>query len=305
MGVTFPDSYTARMASTDTLLFESGDLRIYPELGEIANIRGESARLGPVNAKVLLLLASRQGQVVTRAELLDGVWRNQVVSDDALTRCISDIRAELGRLSKNKFIETLPKRGYRWMVTVRESSAARESPTAGPEPAPVPAPRALLATTAAWLGRSVSYLTALILIASLGVWLIDRMLSPGPPIVALLPTRADAAERELAASIERQLSDYLLGLDQVAVLSRTAVESRPANPFPYFHYEFGARWLVESDLRKLAGTTVWTVVLVDARVGTVVFRTTSPVPHEAEASVGSIAPALRELAEYIDAEIRN
>lgn len=296
------------MAPDNTLLFESGDLVIYPEFGEVRNSRGESARLGPVNMKVLKLLVSRRGQVVSRSELFEEVWKNQVVSDDALTRCISDIRAQLGQLSCDEsYIETLPKRGYRWIADVRQTSAPRHPPVQQPiaeNPAKAPRPSWSFRRRAplAWAGRGLLYVAVLVLIASLGVWLMDEFARPGRPVIAVMPTQAEPSLHDLAASIEQQLSEYLIRLDQIDLLSRTAVESRPTNPFPYFYYEFGARWLIESDLRNLSGQTVLTVVLVDARAGIVLFHVTESITSDSGAAVSNIEPIFQPLEDFIKSQ---
>ena len=74
------------MASNSTQPLKTGDLSIYADTGEVRNSHGVSVRLGPVNMKILTLLASRAGDVVLRKDLFEGVWKNQTVSDDALTR---------------------------------------------------------------------------------------------------------------------------------------------------------------------------------------------------------------------------
>jgi DNA-binding winged helix-turn-helix (wHTH) protein len=91
--------------------------RFFPERGHVETEQG-CFRLGPVNMAVLTLLIEQQGQVVSRRALFDSVWKNQIVSDDVLTRSISDIRSQLSKYSKIKLIETLPKRGYRWLPDV-------------------------------------------------------------------------------------------------------------------------------------------------------------------------------------------
>ena len=295
------------MAPDDTLLFESGDLSICPERGEVGNSRGESARLGPVNMKVLTLLVSRPGKVVSRGELFETVWRNQAVSDDALTRCISDIRAQLSQLSeRDGYIETLPKRGYRWIADVRKVSAPpRSAAVASPvceSPAIAERPRRTFPqrTLLAWAGRGLAYLSALVLIATLAVWLMDYFARPGLPIVAVLPTQAGPSQLDLAANIEKRLSEYLIGLGQVDVLSRSAVDSRPSNPFPYFYYEFGARWLIESELRSLSEQTVLTIVLVDARTGIVLFQSAESITNGGRPAVSSIEQVFQPLEGFIE-----
>jgi DNA-binding winged helix-turn-helix (wHTH) protein len=107
--------------------YQCGDLRICPSLGTITSASGASVRLGPVNMRVLEALLAGAGDVVSRSDLFKAVWKNQVVSDDALTRCIADIRAELRTFSgQDNWIETLPKRGYRWLIEtdLRETSGS-------------------------------------------------------------------------------------------------------------------------------------------------------------------------------------
>jgi len=297
------------MMSNPPLLYESGDLRIYPERGEVSNSRGESARLGPVNMRVLTLLLSRHGQVVSRNEIFESVWKNQVVGDDVLTRCISDIRAELGRLSADDtHIETIPKRGYRWLAAVRASSTPVASPTEplsgpmAPRPAGVPRPqprRRLLR----WVGRGAAYVVAIVAIASVGVWLMDQLTGPAPAVIAVLPVPAESPELGLATSIEKALAEYLLQRDRVALLSRTAIESRPSNPFPYFHYEFGARWLVESELQHRGEEIIVTVALVDARSGVVLVQSTAPIEHDRTPTAATLEPIFGPLAEFIDSQL--
>ncbi len=104
---------------TDThYYYQTAGWRVYPNSGQVQ--RGnEALRLGPIPMQVLVVLLGKQGQVVTRNELFDQVWKNQVVSDDALTRCISDLRAMLGHHSTDSpLIQTLPKRGYCWLPAV-------------------------------------------------------------------------------------------------------------------------------------------------------------------------------------------
>jgi adenylate cyclase len=72
--------------------------------------------------QVLVLLSSKSGQVVTRAELEDAVWANVIVGPDALTNTIIKLRRALGDEAKNaRFIETIPKTGYRLIAQVREA----------------------------------------------------------------------------------------------------------------------------------------------------------------------------------------
>src|SRR3954462_3161017 len=68
-------------------------------------------RLRPKSFEVLLYLAERAGQTVTKDELIAGIWPNVTVSEESLTRCISDIRLAIGDHTQ-RMIKTLPKPGY-------------------------------------------------------------------------------------------------------------------------------------------------------------------------------------------------
>ncbi|MEE8289657.1 MAG: winged helix-turn-helix domain-containing protein [Nitrosomonadaceae bacterium] len=87
-------------------------------------------RVEPKAMRVLTLLASKAGQVVTRQELEDVVWENMVVGPDALTNTVIKLRHALGDDAKNaRIIETIPKTGYRLIALVREAEEGEiESP---------------------------------------------------------------------------------------------------------------------------------------------------------------------------------
>ena len=80
---------------------------------------GAEERLEPKAMDVLVELARHPGEVVTRNHLFDTVWAGTIVTDEVLSRCISLLRQQLGDDAKNpRFIQTIPRRGYRLMCTV-------------------------------------------------------------------------------------------------------------------------------------------------------------------------------------------
>jgi tetratricopeptide (TPR) repeat protein len=73
---------------------------------------------------VLVCLAERAGEVVSRDTLNQQVWGNVVVTDQAVTNCISELRHHLGDdRSAHRVIETIPKRGYRLAAPVQLAHA--------------------------------------------------------------------------------------------------------------------------------------------------------------------------------------
>jgi DNA-binding winged helix-turn-helix (wHTH) protein len=72
---------------------------------------------------VLRYLVEHAGQVVSKAELFEALWPDTVVSDGALTFCIVELRKALGDNAKRpQFIETVHRRGYRFIAPLSTSS---------------------------------------------------------------------------------------------------------------------------------------------------------------------------------------
>jgi TolB-like protein/DNA-binding winged helix-turn-helix (wHTH) protein/Tfp pilus assembly protein PilF len=96
--------------------FRLGDLRVDPQTGDVTG-PGRRVQLDPKVMGVLAMLAERAGQVVPREDLISRLWPGVVVTDDALSRCLYDLRQELaaagGSDEYRALVETLPKRGYR------------------------------------------------------------------------------------------------------------------------------------------------------------------------------------------------
>jgi len=101
-----------------TLKIKIGEWILYPSLNMLERDT-ETVQLEPKAVAVLEFLVRRDGEPVTRQELLDHVWVNSVVSDDALTQVIIKLRKALGDDSrKPDYIQTIPKRGYRLLASV-------------------------------------------------------------------------------------------------------------------------------------------------------------------------------------------
>ena len=100
--------------------FSLGSWKIEPLSGSVIGSSGETGHLEPKVMQVLVCLAENANQVVTREQLLDAVWRGSVGSDEQLTRAIGELRRALhDDPSHPQYIETVPKRGYRLIQTVR------------------------------------------------------------------------------------------------------------------------------------------------------------------------------------------
>jgi DNA-binding winged helix-turn-helix (wHTH) protein len=82
---------------------------------------------------MLEYLVERAGRLVTHGELLEALWPDSFVQPDVLKSHILDIRHVLGDDAKApKFIETHPRRGYRFIARVQKGGTAEPEPRAWP-----------------------------------------------------------------------------------------------------------------------------------------------------------------------------
>jgi len=102
--------------------FRLGAFEVTPARGEIA-CGGTIARVEPKVMAVLVALARRCGETVSRERLIEDVWQGRAVTDDALTRCISALR-RIFRDAHGVEIKALPKLGYVLTVATSPTVAA-------------------------------------------------------------------------------------------------------------------------------------------------------------------------------------
>lgn len=97
--------------------FEPASCRLWAGEAEV--------RLTRKPAEVLSLLVERAGQPVSRADLFASVWSGTVVSDDALTTCIQELRKALGDDARQpRYIETRHRYGYRFVAPLVDDTGA-------------------------------------------------------------------------------------------------------------------------------------------------------------------------------------
>lgn len=87
--------------------------------------------LRPKSFHVLEYLVENAGRLVAKEELIKAVWPNVIVTDESVTRCVSEVRSALDD-SKQQIIRTVPRRGYVLAVPVVAASASdQKTPFAG------------------------------------------------------------------------------------------------------------------------------------------------------------------------------
>lgn len=224
----------------------------------------ELQRVEPKVAEVLVYLAGRAGQVVSREELLSAVWPGVVVGDDALTQAVIKLRKALGDDARRPvYIETLAKRGYRLIAPVssaspeaeatrvarprsapREETAAVAAPTAGLESTGTPAPAALARMhrplrKPGWAGLLAGSVAALVATAALllgfsrdWAWPIGSDNLPGAaaetlPVIAVLPlaNQSGDPQREFFSDgVTDEIIHALGRYSGLRVISRNSVQ---------------------------------------------------------------------------------
>lgn len=96
--------------------FRLGGLRIEPLTGTVSG-NGADVHMPSRAVEVLLRLAQRPGELVTRDELLSTIWGNGHGSAEALSHAVSELRHGLGEHAEHPvFLQTVPRRGYRLLV---------------------------------------------------------------------------------------------------------------------------------------------------------------------------------------------
>jgi len=99
-------------------IYKFGKLRL--DLVNFRLLDGEKPmRITPRAFEVLVYLLENSGRVVGKQELFDRIWGDSFVTDNALTRMVKEIRQVLGDDAESPtYIETVPKRGYRFLMSV-------------------------------------------------------------------------------------------------------------------------------------------------------------------------------------------
>jgi DNA-binding winged helix-turn-helix (wHTH) protein/tetratricopeptide (TPR) repeat protein len=178
------------------LLFDDFELRL--DSGELLRA-GSPVKLQPQPFKVLEVLASRSGEVVSREEIRQAVWGDAFVDFDAsLNFCVKEIRRALGdSATAPTFVETVPRRGYRFLRSVRTPSETSSPPPVKALPPPRPKPWSWLAPVGVTIGLLV-----------LLTFLVASRLRPVPAA----PPSEEGGGKESLSSSEPANEAYLRGI---------------------------------------------------------------------------------------------
>jgi len=206
--------------------FDVGGWRVTPD-EDVVSRDGRSERLEPLAMQVLVYLASRAGEVVSRADLEEVVWKGGVVSYDSVTSTVIKLRKALGDdARKPTYITTIPKRGYQLIAPV--SLVADEPPAQAASPesvAPVP--------SASADRRKVATLVVVLITAAAAILGVLTQLTPpavesdgqpvsSPPSIVVLPFQSlsdDPSQERFADGITEDIITDLSGITGVRVIA--------------------------------------------------------------------------------------
>ncbi len=150
-----------------------GDWTVEPALNQLS-AAGKTVKLEPKAMAVLVYLAARPGQVVSREALLSAVWSGAVVGDDSLTQVVIKLRKALGDVPElPTYIQTISKGGYRLIAPVVRSAEIASAPVQLDAE-----PRAERKRRVPWIAGAGM---AAVLLAAAGVWWIKGERVTGVP----------------------------------------------------------------------------------------------------------------------------
>ena len=202
---------------------------------------GQAYHLRPQTFQVLLYLLKNHERVVGKEELVEQIWDDTAVTDNALVQCITTIRKTLGDDPRHpQFIRTIPKVGYRFIGPLKDESEGQPS-----EVGPVVTngigelgSKRDLVSRRGFQRRTVSGVLAVLVLIT-GLWLVVRGPGRVPSYVALHPEpgkkaiavvyfdnqSADVQRDWLREGLADMLITDLAQSDQLTVLSRQQLHS--------------------------------------------------------------------------------
>lgn len=201
------------MVAADSI-YEFGPFRL--EVSTRRLLRGgEPVSLAPKAFDVLVALIERRERVVDKAELMKLIWPDSFVEEANLSQTIFVLRKTLGEDSTgNQYIETSPRRGYRFTSPVREIQPVTVDATATAAPNP---------STARWIWVAAGA-AVLVVLAVIGAW---RTRAASAPIraIAVLPLSnlsGQEGEQYFADGLTEALTSDLAQIQSLRVVARTS-----------------------------------------------------------------------------------
>ena len=235
---------------------------------------GLPVTLPPKDLETLLVLVERAGHIVEKEELLGKVWPGVFIEEGNLARHIFNLRQALGDSPDGrKYIETIPRRGYRFIAAVREDGASASlDPAANQASAPAQTGPSRAYKRSPWL-----WLLPLSAALAVTVIVVSRHFSThrSPPpqrvMLAVLPfvnLSGDAQEDYFADGLTEEMIAQLgqLQPSRLGVIARTSIAGYKGTTetVAQIGHELGVGYLLEGSVRRGGDRVRVTAQLIQA-----------------------------------------
>jgi adenylate cyclase len=210
-------------------------------------IADEEVKLRPKSFEVLRYLVENAGRLVLKDEIIKTVWTDVVVTDESLTRCVSEVRHAIGDRDQ-KIIKTVQRRGYRFAAPVTlvgtNSGAAPQTAAAAGERTPIS------------LDAGQRFEPALL----------DR------PSIAVLPFvnfSGDPQQEYLSDGITEDIITELSRFSELVVIARNSTFQYKGRAVDVrqIGWELGVRYVLQGSIRRDGDRVRINAQLIDAATG--------------------------------------
>ena len=238
--------------------FRVGPWLVQPSINTISQ-NGTSNRLEPKVMEVLVYLASQPGEALSKEIIIKAVWPETFVSDDVLTRSVSELRrAFQDHAREPRFIETIPKRGYRLIAPVEHSDGGN---TTQAQSSTIPRSGRFPPAVVLDNNGNDNYHSSVVILCSFFLLnagrFHDRILKTNHYIhsLAVLPLQSfsdDPKQQFLAEGVTDALITELAQIKGLRVVSRTTIMryGRPDRPLSQIARQLDVDGIVEGTVQR-------------------------------------------------------
>jgi TolB-like protein/DNA-binding winged helix-turn-helix (wHTH) protein/Tfp pilus assembly protein PilF len=245
---------------------------------------GAAVPIPPKDLETLLVLVERAGHIVEKDELLQKVWPGVFIEEGNLARHVFNIRQVLGDAPDGRnYIETIPKRGYRFVGAVKEESEPADLSPVTTVEQQITARGNSRRTAWLWALAAVLAVTAISVAARL--WM-ARTTAPRRVMLAVLPfanLSGDAHQDYFADGLTEEMIAQLgqFQPQRLGVIARTSVVryKDTKEDMAQIGKELGVAYLLEGSVRRGGGRVRVTAQLIQAAPQTHVWAETYERPE--------------------------
>ena len=229
---------------------------------------GEVVSLPPKDLEMLLVLVEKQGRVVKKADLMQRLWPDTFVEEANLTRHVANLRQALAENGASAtYIETVPKRGYRFVAPVQVVCGGSGV---------VPGSPPLVASRTA--KQKLIWVFAAVITVAVAGWLARQILLPSPAVragkvmLAVLPFEnlsGNPEQEYFADGLTEEMITQLAVLEpaQIGVIARaSSMKYKQAHKgVAEIGRELGVDYILEGSVRNDGGRVRISAQLIEVR----------------------------------------